>query len=222
MFLLNSSHFRLMIAGLWVALVDYKRLLGVLLWNKAVPPQQWTSMFSTPWKNYVLLGLQIVIMGWHVYTYVEYGINTRKQFGPNRERPALYGIHDVDVFVLNGDTIPPLLTDTVRWKKAYMDLPGFRGLSWGIKMMDDRTKSYSAELDSISPVLILKPRGDTVNVYRLNYSFDGENLSLNGILEGDTLQIKTSYFDPDDFELRSRGFHWINEVPYNRRVPYRQ
>ena len=230
-FMMNMSYdvpvklfsLRLVIAGLWIALADHKRLLGVLLFNKAVPAQQWKPFFTTAWKNYTLLGFQIVIMGWHAYNYITYGMQTTRDYGPDRERQLLYGIHDVDTFVLNGDTLPPLLTDTVRWKKGFMDLPGFGGaVLWGIKMMNDEVKYYTAEVDSIEQNLILKPRGDTVNVYPLKYQLEGKNLSLTGVLEGDTLQIKTTYFNPDDFEIRKRGFHWLNEVPWNRRVPYRQ
>ncbi len=230
-FMMNMSYdvpvklfsFRLMIAGLWIAAADHKRLLAMFWWNRTVPAQLWKPMFNTPWKNYTLLGIMMLVMGWHIYFYADYGIQNRRNFGPDRERPELYGIYDVDTFILNGDTIPPLMTDTVRWKKTYMDLPGFNGrLSMGIVMMNDQVRSFSAELDSIKPILTLKPFGDTVNVYTFDYSFEGENLSMNGIFEGDTLSIKTTYFNPDDFELRSRGFHWVNEVPWNRRVPYRQ
>ena len=45
---------------------------------------------------------------------------------------------------------------------------------------------------------------------------------MKGVFEGDTIQIKASYFDPDNFEIRSRGFNWVNEVPWNRNVPYKQ
>lgn len=215
--------FRLILAGLWIALADHKRLLSFFLFNKSVPAQNWESMFTTAWKNYLLLGLQILIMGWHIYFYVDYGLNNAKLYGADRGRHLLYGIHDVDTFVLNGDTIPPLLTDTVRWKKGFMDLPGFGGnMLWGIKMMNDDVIYYSAEIDSIKNQLILKPRGDTVNIYPLDYHFEGKNLSLKGIIKSDTLQITTTYFNPDDFIIRSRGFNWVSEVPFNRRVPYRE
>ncbi len=215
--------FRLMIAGLWIALADHKRLLGTLLFNKAVQPQQWKPFFVTVWKNYLLLAIMMVIMVWHIVVMAQSGISRLESFGPDRERPALYGIHDVETFVLNGDTIPPLLTDTVRWRKAFMDLPGFNGRQrWGIKMMNDRLRYFDAELDSLEPVMRLKPLNDTINVYELRYKFTGEDLSLEGVFEGDTVQINTIYFNPDDFILKSRGFRWVNEVPYNRNVPYRQ
>jgi hypothetical protein len=214
--------FRLMLAGIWIAMADHKRLLSFFLFNKPVQAQNWSPFFKTAWKNYTLLGFQLLIMGWHVYVMASSSIDRRTNFGPNRERPILYGIHDVDLFVINGDTLPPLLTDTVRWKKGFMDLSGFSGDRWGIKMMNDNVRYLSAEIDSINQLLILKPIRDTVNVYEMKYRFEGKNLSLEGVFEGDTLLINTAFFNPDDFLIRSRGFHWINEVPYNRRVPYRK
>lgn len=84
-----------------------------------------------------------------------------------------------------------------------------------------RISYLTAGVDSTQKQSILKPFRDTVNVYTFDYRWIEGNLSLNGIFEGDTLQIKTNYFDPDNFILKSRGFNWINEYPYNRGVPYK-
>jgi hypothetical protein len=211
--------FTLMIQSLYIALADRERLLAVFIRNKPLPALDWPPFFTTPWKNYTLLSIQVLFMGYVLYTQIESGM--QYEIDPNRPRPALYGIHGVDHFVINGDTLPPLTTDTVRWNKAFMDFPGFRGQQFVIKNMQNNSRSFNAEIDSLKQQLILRPPGDTVNVYTLNYQWIEENLKLEGVFEGDTLQINTTYFDPDNFILKSRGFNWINEVPYNRNVPYK-
>jgi hypothetical protein len=35
-------------------------------------------------------------------------------------------------------------------------------------------------------------------------------------MDGHTVHIELSYRDPDSFLQRSRGFHFISEVPFNR------
>jgi len=229
-FLMNMSYdvpvklfsFQLMLMSIYIASADYKRLLSIFLTNRPVGKIEWTPMFNTPWKKYTLLIIQIVLSGYIIYSPSKRGADLEKSFNPDRPRPALYGVHDVDLFILNGDTIPPLTTDTVRWSKAFMDLPGFGGRQlFGIKDMQNQLRYMQAELDTIEQIMTLKPFRDTVNAYPLNYEFNEGNLSLSGVFEGDTLQISTSYFDPNDFILVNRGFHWINEVPYNRGVPYR-
>src|SRR4030095_1955546 len=41
-----------------------------------------------------------------------------------RERPPLFGIYQVDRFVRNGDTIPPLKTDSTRWERVVFGRAG--------------------------------------------------------------------------------------------------
>ena len=45
---------------------------------------------------------------------------------------------------------------------------------------------------------------------------DARHLTLDGKLGGDAVVIQLEYFDPDKTLLKSRGFHWINENPFNR------
>lgn len=213
----------LMLMGIYIALADHKRLLSVFISNKPVGAIEWPPFFQTFWKRLVLAIVQLAIAAYIIIDPITSGLELEKNFNPDRPRPALYGIHDVEHFVVNGDTLPPLTTDTLRWSKAYMDLPGFGGNQFfGIKDMQNRSRTLRAEIDSVQNLLTLRPFRDTVNVYELAYEFIDGNLHLNGVFEGDTLQISTTYFNPDDFILRSRGFNWINEVPYNRGVPYRQ
>lgn len=214
--------FQLMIMAIYIALADHQRLLGLFIKNKAVGKVEWPPMFTTRWKRHILAVIQVVLAGYFMYNPYNLGTQRERMTNPDRPRPALYGIHDVDVFVINGDTLPPLTTDTVRWSKAFMDLPGFGGnINWGIKDMQNNLRYLRAELDTVEQVMTLKPFRDTVNAYPMQYEFHEGNLSLSGVFEGDTLHIETSFFDPKDFILISRGFHWISEVPYNRGVPYR-
>jgi hypothetical protein len=41
-------------------------------------------------------------------------------------------------------------------------------------------------------------------------------MTISGIFEGKTVQAKLVRTDDKDFLLRSRGFNWINEYPFNR------
>ena len=229
-FMMNMSYdvpvklfsFRLMIAGAWIALADHKRLLAFFLFNKPVAAQEWKPFFKTRWKNYTLLGFQVLIMGWHIYNFTNSGLDRLENSSQNQIRPELYGIHDVSNFVINGDTLPPLTTDTVRWQKAFVDYPSFGRFLFGIRTMQNETQYLRIRMDSTTDAFELRPFRDTVNVYRFDYIKTDSTLTLDGIFRGDTLHIETEYFDPDDFIIRSRGFHWLNEVPYNRHVPYKQ
>ncbi|MGD1846079.1 MAG: hypothetical protein ACFB10_11860, partial [Salibacteraceae bacterium] len=227
-FLLNMTYdvpvklfsFQLVLISLYIAGADYQRLLGVFLQNKPVGSVKFPTLFTTRWKRYTFLGVQVLFAVYIMAEPIISGIETESQYNPDRPRPALYGIHEVELFVANGDTLPPLTTDTLRWGKAFMDLPGFNNrLLWGIKGMNNRLRYLVAKLDTTEQVLTLSSFRDTSKVYHLDYTFEEENLHLSGVFEEDTLVIQTKYFNPDEFILLKRGFNWINDVPYNRSVP---
>jgi hypothetical protein len=53
--------------------------------------------------------------------------------------------------------------------------------------------------------------------YRFNYRFPKkDSLILVGALKKDSLEIRLKLYDWQNFLLVHRGFHWINEYPFNR------
>jgi hypothetical protein len=58
---------------------------------------------------------------------------------------------------------------------------------------------------------------DTLTKASFNYIKDGDDhLILTGKMGNDSLFVKLKRYDEKRFRLMSRGFHWINEYPYNR------
>jgi hypothetical protein len=43
-----------------------------------------------------------------------------------------------------------------------------------------------------------------------------EQLQLDGTFGGDSLHLRLHRVDENRFLLLSRGYHWINELPFNR------
>lgn len=41
-------------------------------------------------------------------------------------------------------------------------------------------------------------------------------MTIEGEVDGHKLQARLSRFDESTFLLRSRGFHWVQERPFNR------
>jgi hypothetical protein len=39
---------------------------------------------------------------------------------------------------------------------------------------------------------------------------------LTGVVEGKNIRAKLRSLDANGFLINQRGFHWINEVPFNR------
>ncbi len=45
---------------------------------------------------------------------------------------------------------------------------------------------------------------------------EGEKLVLDGVFRKHSIHARLHRSDKQDFPLTSRGFHWINERPFNR------
>ena len=133
----------------------------------------------------------------------------------NTPKPILYGIYDVESFVVNKDTIPPLLTDKTRWKKIISDGKWFSDYII-VKRMNDQTTWYKHEIDTLKNTIRLVSTQDSTDVFHLHYMKNDSVLTFKGLWKKDSVNIKMDKFDLTNFRLTNRGFHWINEHPYNR------
>lgn len=223
-FMLNMAYdvpvklfsFQLMIMGLYIALIDYKAIFGLLLYRKAVQPTPWPPFFKSSRANYFLLLAQIIFVGYIYFQRIDQGLSGRKQYGELRPKSPLFGLYDVEHFIKNGDTIPPLLTDNERWQRLILEDPG-RSI---VIRMDDQLTYYTSETDTVDQILTIKIGRDSLEkTYPLEYTKLEDGLTLSGVLGGDTLSLKLKTYDLSNFYLTNRGFHWLNEVPWHRYDP---
>lgn len=219
-FLLNMSYdvpvklysFQLMIMGLYIGLQDHERLLGFFLLNKPIQPANHAMPIQSKRWVWLVLGLQVLVAGYSIVNPTRTALDGRKAYGSEREKSALYGIYNTETFVHNQDTLAPLLTDTVRWKRVLMDYPNFISV---IKM-DDKVERYQSEIDTAAQQISLHLAADTANKFLFTYAKTEDSMRLEGVIDEDTLSVDLLYYDPQDMGLLGRGFHWVNEVPYNR------
>jgi hypothetical protein len=66
-----------------------------------------------------------------------------------------------------------------------------------------------------NPLPLCPPAAANKAFYR--YSMPAKDvLLLKGYFKRDSLNITLKKYDPNNFRLLNRGFHWINESPYNK------
>ncbi|MBA3451843.1 MAG: hypothetical protein H0T42_01955 [Deltaproteobacteria bacterium] len=116
----------------------------------------------------------------------------------------LHGIWQVESFVADGVERPPLLTDPVRWRKLIVS----RGFVT-IREMADTRVHHPAQIDATT---IRVQRGLIDEVW--SYTRVEDQLVLEGRHRGHELRV-TLRLEPEPL-LTSRGFHWINDEPFNR------
>jgi uncharacterized membrane protein YphA (DoxX/SURF4 family) len=147
-------------------------------------------------------------------------LDALNQYGDNTPHTALYGIYNTHSFLLNNDTLAPLQTDTIRWKQLVVD--GSPTYPYGkIKMMSDSFLSYGIKTDTITHLMTITDYADSNKRWRLHYIYPSkDSLILWGSRlwgkQADSIRIAMIRYPLKKFRLNSRGYHWINEYPYNR------
>jgi hypothetical protein len=204
----------LVIMSLFLILKDAKRFSNFFILNKPAPAADLTShRFKKKWKNITLYVVKYALIAYTVIFDVYGAVKAEKEYGSGAPKSPLYGLYEVKKFVINKDTLQPLTTNLVRWNKIALDGPDYAVL----KYMNDSTEYLSVKIDTIKRTLVIYRFTDTVNRYHFTYTKpQKDSLYLVGKFKRDSVKIMFHRDDANKFLLVRRGFHWINEYPYNR------
>lgn len=83
--------------------------------------------------------------------------------------------------------------------------------------IDDSFARYDASINVKNETLTLT--SDTDKNWKADFSFKRvvpDQLTLNGDMDGHKTHLQLKLVDRNSFLLVSRGFHWIQEFPFNR------
>jgi len=205
-----SFHLLLMCAALVAC--DAPRLLNVLVRERAADPPRQTQLFTTPAALRVARIGGVVLALWMIAGHLYTEVKGLYQFGRLAPRGPLYGIFEVDTVVKNGVVQPALLTDATRWRRLAATARGAT-----VRLATDSVVRYRLQADSAMHMATLTAIGDTANKAVLAYAFpDSMHLVLRGRVGADSVEMTLRRRSESSYLLVSRGFHWVNEVPYFR------
>jgi hypothetical protein len=220
-FILNMSYdvpvklysFNLLLMGVFLMSREWRRMLDVFLFNRPAAPVIHPPLFQRRWLNVGLLALQILLLCYFGGTNLYSNQQRFKESGDGSPKPALYGVYSVDEMSVDGQARPPLFTDATRWRRMIFD----RYTSIGLFPAEGPVQRYSGKLDEAKKTLELTRRGD--KTWKASFTLDRPSptiITLNGEMDGKKIQAKLRLLDVKTFPLNKRGFHWINEFPFNR------
>ena len=208
---LYSGHLLLM--GLFLLVLDGKRLLHFLIFNKAVVARKISPYFKKKWWRIGGVVFKYMFIIFIFGTHISNAYNGQREWGKKAPKPVLYGIYDVELFIKNNDTLLALKTDSTRWDKLVVDK-----YSTVVFYMDGHRDYFKNETDTLKQKLYLSSyREDSSKFYHdLSYTTMDSIFSLSGVNNKDSLHIRFIKKSPKDFLLINRGFHWVNDYPFNR------
>jgi hypothetical protein len=192
---------------------DLRRIARLFLWNQAVEPVTIIPLLGRRWVDRTAVVIRTILVFGFTLLCLNNSQEGRKAYGDLSPRSPLYGIWNVEEFEVDGKARPPLLTDKDRWRRVVFDYPKMLA----IQLMSDTRVRYTLDLNTDKKTLALSKRTDPAWKSSLTYEQPEPGLvALDGTLDGKKIRAKLRRTEPGDFLLINRGFHWINEFPFNR------
>jgi hypothetical protein len=208
---LFSMH--LLAMSLFLMAPDLGRLAKMFVLNQAVEPAVLRPLSGRKWVHRGGLAIRTLWVAFLLATALHGAHEARKNFGDLTPRSPLYGIWNVEDFEVDGQPHPPQVTDAQRWRRVIFDHPK----TIAIQLMNDSRLRYGLDDDAKAMTLALKKRDDPAWTASLAYTRPEPGLlTIEGTLDGRRIRARMRRADAPAFLLINRGFHWINEYPYNR------
>jgi len=153
---------------------------------------------------FLLLMTMMAVMTWFM----------AREYGDDMAKPPLYGLYTVESFSVDGVVRPPLTTDKQRWQQFIVEAYGFAV----VRTMDSEREFFGIETDPAKASFVLHRRKqDTPEDFTFTYEQPTpDQLIVRGTLAAGALEVNLRKVDPQSFLLVNRGFHWVNEYPFNR------
>ena len=220
-FLLNMTYdvpvkilsFHLILLALVILAPDFRRLMAFFLLNQPADPPAATTLFRTQRANRIAAVVLVVFALWLLGNNVWGARQGWKTYGGGVPKPALYGVWDVEQQTVDGQVRPPLFTDGNRWRRILFD----RYNLVVFERFNDERVFWTGDLDPRAGTVKLSQRGSNQGGSTLTYTQPSPNrLTLDGALSGHRIHLELQLYDRSKFLLLSRGFHWVQEYPFNR------
>jgi uncharacterized membrane protein YphA (DoxX/SURF4 family) len=220
-FMLNMTYdvpvklfsFHLILFSLFLLAPELPRIISFFFSNRPTGPSSQPALFRSLRANRIALILQLAFGAYLVGMNIYGGVQAWHTYGAARPKPSLYGIWNVEQMSIDGQERSALLNDYDRWRRVIFDYPTF----FQFQRIDNTAGGYGLNVSEQTKTLTLS-KGTDKN-WKAVFSFARpapDQLTLDGTLDGHKIHMQLKLFDINKYTLVNRGFHWINEYPFQR------
>ena len=207
---LFSMH--LLFMSILLTLPDLNRLLKFFIFNQTAEYVPIRPVYRNIQSKRLYVGLKLVVIVFIIYTSTMQVLESRRMmkdyYASTRE--TLSGEFEVETFTINGEIVLPGQLDTRRWKEIQ-----FKNKEINIQYMDDTAGPWQFNKNADGSKIIIYSN-DLWSTGQFSAYMDTDLLTLEGILNQDSLKITMRKKGETSFLLISRGFHWVSEYPFSR------
>ncbi len=205
--------FHLILMSLFLLAPDLQRLINLFFLNRAAGPSTQPPLFTAPGANRIALAAQLIFGAWLIGMNAYGSYVSWHLYGGGSPKSALYGIWNINQLTIDGQSSSPLVTDSSRWRRVIFDVPA----RMAFQRMDDSLARYASTINPNDKTLALT-KDDDKN-WKASFTFQRptpDQLIVDGDMDSHKLHMQLQLLDRKNFLLVSRGFHWIQEYPFNR------
>lgn len=207
--------FWLMLIGIYLLSADAKRLWQFFVLNEPTQATQEIKVFADKkWFRIGRIVLKVLFIG--ITFIAQFYSNWQAAAPVSAPKSAIYGPYKVEKFERNNVVSE---TDTLRLQEVFIDRRGATDMIY-VTNEDGLRKRVNFTLDSTKHIIRMNdyaaPITDTTQYVFTYTQSDSEKLFLKGKIKNDSIRVAMKKMKPRNFLLTTRGFHWVNEVPFNK------
>lgn len=203
-----STH--LLLASVFVIAPELPRLCMFLFTGRAIPA---SKLYMFPLSEVRMKIAWITVKPLTVLLIIIAVMNMQRHDGSmskKKDNIPLYGLYTAEWVVHNNDTTAAQLTDSSRWHYFIMQYENMAT----VRYMNEGFEYFDARTDTVNKTIALKGNDEQERQY--HYYKRDDLLVLERDTDADTTKIVLRQYDEKKFLLTNRGFHWVNEMPFNR------
>lgn len=198
--------FHLVLLGFGLMWQNIARLWRFFVLNQSVAPiSEPDRLNNKRWMVIARHSLRVLFVGAMVFSVLYFSFS---QDASTKDETPMRGIYDVIQF--DHKLIAQPGSDSLKWDRAIV--ANNRML---VYTEDNRRQSFKFKPDSTLANFTIKSSRDSTQTYTFAAVRDSNIVHFNGIWKGDTLRATFRRID-EKMLLTNRGFHWINEYPFNK------
>jgi hypothetical protein len=201
---LFSSH--LLAMAIFLVAPSLRRLADIFVLNRPVAAAPEPRLVQRRWLRIAALTFQwLFAIGFSIYMVNSAREILAQYYAGNA---PLRGIWSVDQLQVDGKAG----VATFPWQRVIFDYPG----TLAVQLADGSRQRYALAPDTAKKTLALTRRGDPAWKAALAYQQPTpDHLLLEGAFDGHRIRASFHLAEVPRFRLKTRGFHWVNEYPFN-------
>jgi uncharacterized membrane protein YphA (DoxX/SURF4 family) len=220
-FMLNMTYdvpvklfsFNLVLMSIFLLAPECERLIDFFFRDRAAALSAHPELFRSRRANRIAFWLQVAFGLWMIASTLYGARASWHTYGGGRVKSPLYGIWNIEEMTIDGQIRSPLVTDYDRYRRAIFDFPE----RMSFQRMDDTFLSLGSTIDANGKTIALTKSTD--KNWKSQFTFQrpaNDTLILDGEMDNHKMHMQLHLVDRNKFLLINRGFHWVQEYPFNR------